>query len=178
MTGATPTTPLPPAPAQPGDELHAFPYMALFFALAHHEAAFLSRDLERMGASYALMLHSFSASPPGSIPNDAAELARIVGCDPRTWRRIGAAVLVDWPLHDDGRRYNRVMIAAVEKGLKARRQRQDAGRASGQLRQSSGHLAPTSSRSSADIRSISAEDRSGLVREVIGTTAKSLNGRS
>lgn len=107
-----------PPPVPVDADLRHYPEMPLEVARLRDSGIVLA-DAEAFRCAVLLWCSSWHQVPAGSLPNDDAELCRLVGLgrDLRTWRKIKNATLRGWELFADGRLYHRVVCEKVIAGL-------------------------------------------------------------
>lgn len=112
MTASTP----PPVPT--GADLRHYPEMPLEVARLR-DSGIAMADGEAFRCAVLLWCAAWHQVPAGSLPDDDAELCRLVGLgrDLKTWRKVRNATLRGWELFADGRLYHRVVCEKVIAGL-------------------------------------------------------------
>lgn len=84
---------------------------------------------EEVGAYILLLCKAWMEEPPGTIPNDDTVLARWARLTVPRWMRIRKAVLAPFSKGDDGRLWQKRMMAEYGKFLKVSHSRQEVARA-------------------------------------------------
>lgn len=111
-------TDLPPPPVPADADLRHYREMPLEVARLR-DSGIAMADGEAFRCAVLLWCTSWHQVPAGSLPNDDAELCRLVGLgrDLRSWRKIKAATMRGWTEFADGRLYHRVVCEKVIDGL-------------------------------------------------------------
>lgn len=90
---------------------------------------------------YRELLDAHYAFDDCSVPDDDAELAALAGVTPEQWSEVREVVLRWIPKWKDGKRRNTRAYEDWKKGVKARRDKAKAGRASGKARRKAARTA-------------------------------------
>ena len=111
-------TRLPPPPVPAGADLTHYDDMPLEVRRLRDSGIAGVPDAEIFRSAVLLWCVAWHQIPAGSLPNDDAELCRLVGLgrDLKTWRKIRAGVLRGWREFADGRLYHKVV---AEKAVSA-----------------------------------------------------------
>lgn len=106
----------PPVPADA--DLRHYPNMPLEVARLR-DSGIAMADAEAFRCAVLLWCASWHQIPAGSLPDDDAELCRLVGLgrDLRSWRKIKGGAMRSWVVFNDGRFYHRVVCEKVIESL-------------------------------------------------------------
>lgn len=105
----------PAVPYPPEADLRRYPHLPLYVQRLRDSRLVALASPEEFRAWMLLLCAAWHQVPAGSLPADERELAYLIHCSAADWQAIGPMKLHGWVEHRDGRLYNSVLTAEVER---------------------------------------------------------------